>query len=68
MSEMVERVARAIYDINPIGVRAWEDAPTSIREDCLACARAAIAAMTEPVHVLGEEEFKPIPAPPHVPV
>lgn len=48
MSDMVERVARAIYETDPVGVRPWADAPTSNREDCLVCARAAIAAMQEP--------------------
>ena len=48
MGEMVERVARAIYETDPVGVRPWEDAPTSNREDCIVCARAAIAAMREP--------------------
>ncbi len=41
---LVERVARAIYDALPFGVWTWEDAPASTREDCLVCARAAIAA------------------------
>jgi hypothetical protein len=41
----VERVARAIYETDPIGVRPWEDAPATTREDCFVCARAAIAAM-----------------------
>jgi hypothetical protein len=43
-----ERVARAIYMLDPIGERGWEDAPASTREDCFACADAAIAAMPEP--------------------
>ena len=46
--EMVERVAKAIYQTDPVGVRDWEGAPASNREDCLVCARAAIEAMREP--------------------
>jgi hypothetical protein len=48
MSEMVERMARAIYETDPVGVRPWADAPASNREDCLACARAAIEPLYEP--------------------
>lgn len=51
-NELVERVARAIYDLDKIGVREWEDAPISTREDCLACARAAIEAMREPTEAM----------------
>lgn len=46
--EMVERVAKAIYETDPVGVRPWEDAPVSNRERCLMCVRVAIAAMREP--------------------
>jgi hypothetical protein len=51
-AEMVERVARAIYMVAPIGVRDWVDAPASVREDCLVCARAAIEAMREPTDAM----------------
>ncbi|HLX18470.1 MAG TPA: hypothetical protein VKS24_25055 [Bradyrhizobium sp.] len=54
MNEMVERVAEAIYKTDPVGVRPWQDAPISNRDDCLACARAAIAAMREPTEAMVE--------------
>jgi hypothetical protein len=50
----IEKAARAIYDLDPIGVRPWEDAPASTREDCLACAKAALSTTLEP----GEEEIE----------
>jgi hypothetical protein len=41
----IEAMANAIYDLDRIGERDWMDAPASVREDCLACARAALAAL-----------------------
>lgn len=55
-----ERVARAIYMLDQVGERVWEDAPKSTREDCLACADAAIAAHPEP-HVAKEKNAPPGP-------
>jgi metal-dependent amidase/aminoacylase/carboxypeptidase family protein len=55
MSEMVERVARAIYGIHPFSASPaertplrWDDLAINIRVDFRAEARAAIAAMREP--------------------
>lgn len=48
MSELVERVARAIYAAeNPQG-RLWEDRADGTRGTYLALARAALAALREP--------------------
>jgi hypothetical protein len=44
MNEMVERVARAIYDTMPVGERGWDDAPAYTATRCREIARAAIAA------------------------
>lgn len=49
MSEMVERVARAIYDgRNGRGARAWASLPRSHQSPYFLDARAAIEAMREP--------------------
>ena len=47
--EMVEHTAQAIYDLDRVGVRDWPDAPLSTREDCIACARAALRAFAEEI-------------------
>jgi hypothetical protein len=53
MSEMVERVARAMYadtregNSTPVGW-LWDHEPAELRENYLSNARAAIAAMREP--------------------
>ena len=71
MSEMVERVARAVYEVAPIGVRLWEDAPGATRDHWCRVARAAIAAMREPtekmvmaggVQLLNRGEYEPTAA------
>jgi hypothetical protein len=49
-----ETVAKAIYDIDPIGARDWSNAPASTREDCFACADAALTKIAEIVCVAGE--------------
>ncbi len=38
-----DRVARAIYNTMPVGVRSWEDAPAYTRDRCFQIADAAIA-------------------------
>jgi hypothetical protein len=53
-SEMIERVAAAIYGVAPIGERPWEDAPATTRFDCVLRARVAIAAMREPTEAMRE--------------
>lgn len=50
MTDMIERVARAIYVSIAAGrsVRPWEDIPASLRAPYLADAIAALKAMREP--------------------
>lgn len=53
MSEMVERVARAIYDgRNGRGARAWASLPRSHQSPYFSDARAAIEAMREPTDAM----------------
>lgn len=53
MTEMVERVARAIYEgRNGAGAKAWASQPKSHRAPYLLDARAAIEAMREPTEAM----------------
>jgi hypothetical protein len=48
VSEMIDRVARAINEVNPwVGI-AWMDLPSVPKDEYRAKARAAIEAMREP--------------------
>ena len=52
-SEIIERVARAIYEgRNGPGCRAWGSQPASHQEPYLKDARAAIEAMREPTEAM----------------
>lgn len=55
MSEMVERVARALHSCvmqNDLDQPPWEALGRPWREECLFMARAAMAAMMEPTNVM----------------
>jgi hypothetical protein len=53
-SEIIERVAAAIYGVAPVGERPWADAPATTRFDCVQRACAAIEAMREPTEAMIE--------------
>jgi hypothetical protein len=53
-SEMIDRVAAAIYGVAPVGERPWKDAPATTRYDCVLRACAAIEAMREPTEAMLE--------------
>lgn len=55
MSEMVERVARALYAVNTGGAASWEDEAPEFQQWVCEQARAAIAAMREPTEAMVEE-------------
>lgn len=50
MSEMVERVARALFKLD--GCTDWDAVTTEIREPWMRQSRAAIAAMREPTEAI----------------
>lgn len=51
MNEMVERVARAIYESG--WDLTWENAPEHVKDDARRDARAGIEAMREPTEGMG---------------
>lgn len=52
MSEMVERVAKAIFDRGSVLQKPWEEADDGHREFYRSLARAAIEAMREPTEAM----------------
>jgi len=56
--EMVERVARALYENHPSdggwGAILWDEYPTEFRASVYSAARAAIEAMREPTEAMVE--------------
>ena len=58
MSEMVERVARAIYEAKEGPFEKWADAPETWKPEWRIAAQAAIAVMREPTDEMIEAGWR----------